>query len=120
MSGQGAEKSSESPLFAYVGCRTTKERGARGEGINVYRVDRPSGAWTHLQLVKDLVNPSFLAFDRKYDFLYCVHGDCSEASAFRVDPRTGTLAFLDRQSTSGKNPVVLRKNLVWPRIDSGF
>jgi 6-phosphogluconolactonase (cycloisomerase 2 family) len=49
-----------------------------------------------------------------------VHGDFSEASAFRVDPRTGALAFLNRKSTSGKNPVVLRKNLVWPRIDSGF
>lgn len=24
--------------FAYVGCRTTKERGARGKGISVYRV----------------------------------------------------------------------------------
>ena len=22
--------------FAYVGCRTTKERGARGKGISVY------------------------------------------------------------------------------------
>jgi len=107
VSGQGAETSAEPPLFAYVGCRTTKERAAHGEGINVYRVDRSSGAWTHLQLVKDLVNPSFLAFDRQHDFLYCVHGDFSEASAFRVDPRTGTLAFLNRQSTSGKNPVHL-------------
>src|SRR5687768_3250807 len=49
-------------LFAYVGSRTTKERNARGEGINVYRVDPAAGTWTHVQLLKDLVNPSYLAF----------------------------------------------------------
>ena len=25
--------------FAYIGCRTTKERKARGKGISVYKVD---------------------------------------------------------------------------------
>jgi 6-phosphogluconolactonase len=53
-------------MLAYVGCRTTKERNARGEGINVYRVDPATGAWTHVQLLKDLVNPSYLAFDTKW------------------------------------------------------
>src|SRR3954468_73624 len=38
-------------MLAYVGCRTTKERNARGEGINVYRVDAATGAWTHVQLL---------------------------------------------------------------------
>ena len=94
-------------LFAYVGCRTTKERGAHGDGINVYRVDRISGNWKHVQLVKDLANPSFLAVDGRHDFLYSVHGDFSEVSAFRIDKPTGTLSFLNRQSTSGKNPVHL-------------
>jgi 6-phosphogluconolactonase (cycloisomerase 2 family) len=95
------------PLFAYVGCRTTKERGAHGEGINVYRVDTVSGKWAHVQLVQDLVNPSFLALDRTHNFLYSVHGDFSEVSAFRIDKPTGTLTFLNRQSTLGKNPVHL-------------
>src|SRR3954469_1896198 len=40
-------------MLAYVGCRTTKERNARGEGINVYRVDPATGTWTHVQLLKD-------------------------------------------------------------------
>src|ERR1035437_10347403 len=95
------------PLFAYVGCRTTKERGAHGEGINVYHVDTVSGKWAHVQLVHDLVNPSFLAFDRKHNFLYSVHGDFSEVSAFRIDNPTGTLTFLNRQATLGNNPVHL-------------
>lgn len=96
-----------SSLFAYVGCRTTKERGAHGEGINVYRMDTISGKWTHVQLVKDLVNPSFLAFDGKRNFLYSVHGDFSEVSAFRIEKSTGKLTLLNRQATSGKNPVHL-------------
>ncbi|HXZ37616.1 MAG TPA: lactonase family protein [Thermodesulfobacteriota bacterium] len=95
------------PVFAYVGCRTTKERNARGEGINVYRVDPSSGSWTHVQLVGNLVNPSFLAFDRRQNFLYSVHGDFSEVSSFKVNRQTGELTLLNRQSTQGKNPVHL-------------
>jgi 6-phosphogluconolactonase len=93
--------------IAYVGSRTTKERGARGEGINVYSVDADSGRWTHLQLVSGLLNPSFLAFDRNEKFLYTVHGDSSEISAFEVDDRAGTLAPINQESTQGKNPVHL-------------
>jgi len=37
------------PLYAYVGSYTTPERGGQGNGINVYRVDRRSGAFTHVQ-----------------------------------------------------------------------
>lgn len=97
----------ETARFAYVGSRTTKERKARGEGINVYRVDPKTGEFTHVQLIKDLVNPSFLAFDRTQTYLYSVHGDFSEVSAFKVDKTTGKLTFINRQSTQGKNPVHL-------------
>src|SRR4051794_31187854 len=55
-SGSGA-------YFAYTGCRTTRERNARGDGINVYRVDAATGRWEHVQLLTDLVNPSFLTLD---------------------------------------------------------
>lgn len=99
--------SQASPYFAYVGCRTTRERNARGDGIGVYRVDAESGRWTQVQLVPDLVNPSYLAFDRTRNFLYTVHGDGSEVSAFRRDPETGQLGALNRGSTEGKNPVHL-------------
>ncbi|MFE0756991.1 lactonase family protein [Inquilinus sp. NPDC058860] len=93
--------------LTYVGARTSRERYARGNGLNVYRVDAETGAWTHLQLVPDLVNPSFLAFDRTQRFLYTVHGDSTEISAFAIDPETGELRFVNRQSTEGKNPVHL-------------
>src|SRR5664279_5614589 len=95
------------PLFAYVGSYTTPERGGQGNGINVYRVDRRSGAFTHVQHLGGLENPSFLALNKAGSHLYSVHGDRTEANAFTVDPQTGHIAPLNRQSTGGYNPVHL-------------
>lgn len=94
-------------IFAYVGARTTRERNARGDGLNVYRLPVGPGAWAHVQRLGDLVNPSFLAFDRSRRYLYAVHGDRSEISAFAIDRATGRLAPLGGQSTAGRNPVHL-------------
>lgn len=94
-------------MYAYVGSRTTRERNARGNGINVYRVDDLTGEWSHTQHVDGLVNPSFLAFGKDQRFLYTVHGDRSEVSAFKIDQQSGNLTFINTQSTKGKNPVHL-------------
>ncbi|WP_246583452.1 lactonase family protein [Bradyrhizobium iriomotense] len=93
--------------FVYVGARTTKERNARGDGLNVYVMDNATGVWRHVQLLGDLVNPSFLAFDRTRRFLYTVHGDLSDITAMAIDPVSGKLSVINRQSTEGKNPVHL-------------
>jgi 6-phosphogluconolactonase (cycloisomerase 2 family) len=93
--------------FAYVGSRTTRERNARGSGLSVYAVAPERVEWQLVQVLGDLINPSFLAFDRRGEMLYAVHGDRSEISAFRIDPRGGTLSFVNRESTGGKNPVHL-------------
>ena len=92
--------------FAYVGCRTTKERNARGLGIEIFRVDA-TGTWSHVQRVAGIDNPSFLAFDHEQRFLYVVHGDLADISAYSVDQATGRLTFLGRQSTEGRNPAHL-------------
>ena len=63
--------------------------------------------WTHVQLITGLANPSFLAFDRSRRFLYAVHGDLTDISAFAIDPGTGKLTHLNSVSTFGKNPVHL-------------
>jgi len=98
----------ETPVyFAYVGSRTTQERNARGDGINVYRVDALTGHWAHLQLVSGLANPSYLAFDHSRQFLYAVHGDLSDISAFSIEAATGKLTLINSAGTSGKNPVHL-------------
>lgn len=95
------------PLFAYVGSRTTRERNARGEGISVFRVHADTGALELVQLVGDLVNPSFLALNREGNRLYTVHGDGHEVSVFEVCRQDGRLRFLQRQECGGKNPVHL-------------
>jgi len=92
-------------LYAYVGCYTTARRYARGDGIHVYRVEPETGAWTHVQHVGNLVNPSFLALRRDQRFLYSVHGDESYATSFSVDRDTGSLTLLNRVETGGSNGV---------------
>ena len=95
------------PLLAYVGSYTTPERHGEGDGINIYRVDRRTGAFTHLQHQGGLENPSFLAVNAAGTRLYSVHGDRSEINSFTIDPGTGRLAPLNRQPTGGYNPVHL-------------
>jgi 6-phosphogluconolactonase (cycloisomerase 2 family) len=93
------------PMFAYVGSFTTEKRKARGDGIHVYRVDPATGAWTHVQHVGDLVNPSFLALSADRRFLYSVHGDETYATAFALDRATGEATFLNKAATGGSNGV---------------
>ena len=93
--------------FAYVGSYTTPERSGKGSGINVYRVAARSGRFVHLQQVGGLENPSFLALNAAATRLYCVHGDRTEATSFAIDPVSGKLRLLNRQSTGGYNPVHL-------------
>lgn len=97
----------KTPMYAYVGSRTTRERNARGEGISVYQVDQEDGTLALIQVVRDLVNPSFLALNKAGDRLYTVHGDKSEISAFSIDKSSGRLEFINQQSCEGKNPVHL-------------
>jgi 6-phosphogluconolactonase (cycloisomerase 2 family) len=54
-----------------------------------------------------LDNPSFLTLDRAQKHLYAVHGDLSDISAFAIDPLSGKLQLINRQSTQGRNPVHL-------------
>jgi 6-phosphogluconolactonase (cycloisomerase 2 family) len=94
-------------MYAYVGSRTTRARNARGDGITVYQVDEETGTLRLVQVVEDLVNPSFLALNKAGDRLYTVHGDQREVSAFSVDKTSGKLSFINQQSCEGKNPVHL-------------
>lgn len=93
-------------MYAYVGSRTTQARQARGEGISVYRVS-PAGALERVQVVGDLINPSYLTLNRAGNRLYTVHGDEQEVSAFAVDRESGCLTLLNQQASGGHNPVHL-------------
>lgn len=95
------------PIHAYVGCRTTRERNARGLGISVYAVDPVTQRWDLIDICATLDNPSFLTLNARQDVLYAIHGDGSEVSSYRVDDSTGRLSLLNRQACEGRNPVHL-------------
>lgn len=92
-------------MFAYVGGYTTPDRNGRGNGINVYRVDAVSGAWTHLQHIGGLENPTLFTLTRDMTRLYTVHGGRDLMSAFAIDRMTGKLTLLNQISCQGNNPV---------------
>lgn len=94
-------------MHAYVGSRTTRERHARGEGLSVFRVDIASGALERVQLIDNLVNPSYLVMSADGTRLYAVHGDLQDVSAFAVDRPSGRLTMLNKQASGGLNPVHL-------------
>ena len=90
-------------MYAYVGCRTTKERNARGEGLKTYAI-QPSGEWKELQCLATEPNPSFQTLDNEGKFLYSVHGDFTKVTSYRVLP-DHTLEYMNTVDIGGKNPV---------------
>lgn len=91
--------------LAYVGCRTTPERGATGTGITT--LVRTGDSWHPSATLDTFDNPSWLAQAGRPDRLYSLHGDRSHVSSFACDPETGDLEFLSRVSCGGLNPVHL-------------
>ncbi len=94
-------------MFAYVGGYTTPDRDGTADGINVYRIDRPGRAWTHIQNVPCHDNPSFLRIGPDGRTLFAVHGGRSSVSAFAIDAESGRLNFINREDSGGANPVDL-------------
>ncbi|WP_111895568.1 lactonase family protein [Acinetobacter sp. MB5] len=94
-------------MFVYIGSRTTRERNARGEGISICHFNEATGQLKLINTVKDLVNPSYLAISHNKQYLYVVHGDMCNVSAFKINPVTGDLQWLDTLHCGGKNPVHL-------------
>lgn len=95
-------------MFAYVGCRTTEFRQAKGKGISIYEVK--DNSWNLLGITSILENPSYLVLDRTKEYLYTVHGDYNEVSAFKIE-ENGNLTFLNTVSSEGKNPVYIELSL---------
>jgi 6-phosphogluconolactonase len=101
--------------FVYAG--TYPVGGSRG--IYLYRFDEQSSHLTSLGLAAEIANPSFLATDPDHHYLYAVtdtDGDipgpnaaqvANTISSFKIDPATGSLKFLNRVSSGGKNPIHL-------------
>lgn len=93
-------------MYAYVGCRTTRERNARGKGLKTYEINEVTGEWKELQCLETEANPSYQTLDREEKFLYSVHGDFTKVSSYRI-LEDGTLAPLNQIDIGGKNPVFI-------------
>jgi 6-phosphogluconolactonase len=83
----------------------------KGKGIYCFRFDPERGALDLVGVTENVRNSSYLAFDPKRKFLYCVNefkefeGKASGAvSAFRIDPKTGALTFLNMKASHGTDP----------------
>ena len=94
-------------VFLYVGTYAS----GKSKGIYVYRMDLSSGALKFTSAVTGVVNPSFLAIGPRQRYLYAVcevsrFGDKpgGAVSAFRIDPKTGELTYLNRQPSGGTGP----------------
>ncbi|MGO3911819.1 beta-propeller fold lactonase family protein [Huaxiibacter chinensis] len=89
--------------FAYIGCRTSEWRGARGKGITVFRMN-DEGHWEQIQCVPSIQdNPSWLTLDTKRNRLYALHGDGNQVAIFNRDPETGLLSLSAEQTTGPLN-----------------
>jgi 6-phosphogluconolactonase len=93
------------PVIVYVGAYT-----ARGQGIYRYSMNSTTGELTLLNVIGDLLNPSFLAIDPQQRFLYAgneignfENRQSGSVTAFAIEP-DGNLRFLNRQPTEGRNP----------------
>ena len=104
----GKDANLQKPTYAYVGCRTTKARNARGEGISLYKIDN-KGNWNLVEIKKTEDNPSYLAFDKTKKYLYSVHGDFNDVSSFKIGT-DGRLTFLNSVKSQGRNPVFITPN----------
>jgi len=103
-STSGSTAVADGARLAYVGSFATGTRGARGEGLSVYRIDPASGLWSRVQLLSDEVNPGYLVFHPRLPVLYSVHPVANQVSAFRVDDSNGELALVNRQPAGGDDP----------------
>ena len=99
--------------FAYVGSYTKDPPGGGNDnpvGLSVFRIDPKSGEFTLIQQVPS-ANPSFVALDPTQRFLYVINEiddyqgrKTGSAEAYSINPETGTIALLNRQSVMGTIP----------------
>ena len=99
--------------FVYVGTYTNGE----SKGIYLYRFDEETGQMTSLGLAAETANPSFLITDPTHRYLYAVNEMANRSpdtprggfhkgtiSSFAIDPKTGSLKFLNSVSSGGSGP----------------
>jgi len=83
----------------------------KGKGIYSFRFDPETGRLSPHGLTENVRNPSYLCFDEKRQYLYCVN-EMKEwegqfgggVSAFRINGENGNLTYLNSKPTKGTDP----------------
>jgi DNA-binding beta-propeller fold protein YncE len=104
------------PIFVYVGSYTNDPPGGGNNnpiGISVFKFDPADGGLAPVQQVRS-ANPSFVALDPSHRYLYVINEvdnyegrKTGSVEAFVIDPNSGMLTLLNRQSTGGPIPAHL-------------
>ena len=115
--GQPTIGKNSNEMLVYIGTYTSGK--STSEGIYIYKLNLDSGELKPYKIVKDVVEPSYLAIDKNRKYLYAVNetveyeGEKSGAvSAFAINQKTGDLEFLNKQPSLGGAPcfVTISKN----------
>ncbi len=108
MSDIHSQNGKESAVF--VGTYTEPEQST-SEGIYVYGMDPSSGKLTLRTVIKNLINPSYLAIHPQTGYVYTVQEKGTFEGkrgggviALAVDPETGEARLLNTQSSGGEDP----------------
>ena len=98
----------------------------KSKGIYVYRFYPETGRVAYLNEIDDVSNPSYLCVAANNKFVYAVNenGKNGEVSAFTFEPKSGKLAFINKQSSSGADPCYVsvdkaQKNVFVANYSSG-
>lgn len=92
----------------------------KSEGVYVYNFNNINGSATEVSHVK-ISNPSYIAVSPNKKFVYAVNenadknGKGGEVSSFSFDKKTGSLNFLNSQSSEGNHPcyISIHNNGKW-------
>jgi 6-phosphogluconolactonase len=105
---QSQGPSKKGTILAYIGTYTPN-----GQGIHRFQVDLTTGALTNLKAFAS-VNPSWIAFDPTYRFLFAVNEisnyngtTTGSVTSYRVDPATGDLTLINVVTSGGAGPAHL-------------
>ena len=108
--GAASARKHQPGYFVYVGTYT----GPNSKGIYLYHFDEEQGQLSSLGLAGEIVNPSFIVTDPAQRHLYAVseiskrdpntNKPSGSVSSFAIDPKDGSLKFLNTVPSGGGGP----------------
>ena len=100
---QAPKQPPKTEWIAWIGTYTNAK--SKSQGIYAYRWIPGEHKFTSLGLAAETVSPSFVAVHPNQQYLYAVNEvSTGGLSAFKIDPASGQLKFLNKVSSKGADP----------------